>query len=259
MMVRININVADIRKEPQDNSERITQGLFNEIAEVMTDSDSWSRIKFLDGYEGWIRKAFISTYCKPYGEDSFVVALNLSPGYIQPNILSRVNGYFPYGCLVEGIDNGQFLEIKTERYGICFLNKTDLIEKSSLVTPPQKDEGRIVLEAEKFLGVPYLWGGRSFFGIDCSGFSQAIMKRFGIKLPRDSKDQIHEGSEINRKDIRTGDLLFFPRHVAISTSGDMLIHSSSSNGGVAYNSLDPKSPMYSENLDKTFITARRFF
>jgi cell wall-associated NlpC family hydrolase len=121
------------------------------------------------------------------------------------------------------------------------------------------DKDTLLNEAEKFLGAPYLWGGRSFFGIDCSGFVQTIVRRFGVELPRDTKDQIKCGEEIKRDQIHLGDLLFFPRHVALAISKMDFIHSSSSNGGVAFNSLDPANKIYSRHLDESFKTARRIF
>jgi cell wall-associated NlpC family hydrolase len=119
------------------------------------------------------------------------------------------------------------------------------------------DSAGISREAGKFIGAPYLWGGKSFFGVDCSGLTQMVMKRFGVDLLRDSRDQITQGIEVRRDDIRAGDLLFFPNHVGLAVTKDLMIHSTGRNGGVAYNSLDPDSPIYSEYHDKNFISARR--
>jgi cell wall-associated NlpC family hydrolase len=134
---------------------------------------------------------------------------------------------------------------------------TDVISPKTVSEGLALNADNLISEVEKFLGAPYLWGGRTFFGIDCSGFVQCIMRRFGVQLPRDSKDQRKKGTKISRSDIRAGDLLFYPGHVTLAVSDMMMIHSSGSNGGVAYNSLDPRSPLYNKFFDKNIETVRR--
>lgn len=152
---------------------------------------------------------------------------------------------------------GEFFKVSSERYGDIYIKRSDLSALADINIKYDSKSNELVMEAEKFLGAPYLWGGRSFFGIDCSGFAQTIMRRFGISLPRDTKDQINCGEDVKREDIKSGDLLFFPRHVTIAVSDTQMIHSSLSNGGVAYNSFDPQSRVYSKYLDESFVTARR--
>ncbi len=257
MISRININIADIRAEPKFQSERTSQTLFNEIVEVLDEQDGYLRVKSRDGYIGWIAAQFTSEYKKYESKKSYLVISNLAPGFAYPDIESARIVYLPYGCSLYGEEEDGFLKIITERYGEIYVRLGETLTLTSPLEPFRPNGDFIKNEAEKFLSAPYLWGGRSFFGIDCSGFVQTIMRRFGWELPRDTKDQINCGIKIDRKSIRNGDLLFFPRHVALAVSKREFIHSSSSNGGVAYNSLDPERPIYSEYLVKNFIVARR--
>jgi cell wall-associated NlpC family hydrolase len=129
---------------------------------------------------------------------------------------------------------------------------------------------------QRFVGVPYLWGGRTPFGFDCSGFAQAFLGFLGIHVPRDADKQFLAGCAVEGE-VQPGDLYFFgesrdedllpeapgapPRritHVAISLGSDMVIHSSGRAGGVAYNSFDPGSPFYQAWLAKGLAGARRF-
>ena len=259
MIGKININVADIRAEPRFQSERISQALFNEIAEILDKKDDYVYVKTGDGYEGWIAGQFLSEHQEGPGEKSYLVISNLASGYLAPDISSKRIVSIPYGCRLLGKFEGDYLGIQSERYGVFFIGAKDLlnIDESERALSLNKDT--LLNEAEKFLGAPYLWGGRSFFGIDCSGFVQTIARRFGVELPRDTKDQISCGKEINRDNITLGDLLFFPRHVALAISRTEYIHSSTSNGGVAFNSLDTQDKLYNRYLDESFKTARRIF
>jgi len=116
---------------------------------------------------------------------------------------------------------------------------------------------KLIAQAGKFLGVPYLWGGITPAGFDCSGMVQAVFRSFGIFLPRDTKDQISVGRKVERSDIRAGDLLFFKRHVALAVGKDRIIHASVGGGGVRINSLKATGNDYREDLDRDFVTARR--
>jgi hypothetical protein len=257
MKAIVNINVTDMRSEPDFHSERISQALFNEDVEILETGDEYCRVRSGDGYKGWIAGRFLSEYQKPTSEGPFLVASALAPALERNEPESRRVTSIPYGCSLYGKITENCLEVGSERYGSFFVSLSNLsgpgLENQTLIL----DKENLIRETEKFLGAPYLWGGRSFFGIDCSGYSQAIMRRFGVVLPRDTKDQIKSGRDVKRNEIKTGDLLFFPRHVTIAISDTLMIHSSLSNGGVAYNSLDGESPLYSEYLARTFISARR--
>jgi hypothetical protein len=254
---RININVADVRAEPRNRSERVSQALFYETVEVTGGTERFFKIVQQDGYQGWVKREFVSEHDGFVGQGPYTVSENLAAAYEKPDRSSRRITSIPYGCRLYGIESDGYLKTDSNRYGPIFVSLEDCIRPEILGNDIGIDSATIAGEAEKFLGAPYLWGGRSFFGIDCSGFVQTILKRFGISIPRDTKDQIKVGTEIRREDVRTGDLLFFPRHVTLALSKDLMIHSTPSNGGVAYNSLDPKSPIYSRYHDQSFITARR--
>jgi cell wall-associated NlpC family hydrolase len=113
---------------------------------------------------------------------------------------------------------------------------------------------------EQVMGTPYLWGGSSTFGFDCSGLVQFIFGLFGIRLPRNSSDQARAGRPVGGLDLlRPMDLVFFGdrgavNHVAIHVGDRMIIHAS---GHVKMESLDPESSLFRDDLARRFMVARR--
>jgi cell wall-associated NlpC family hydrolase len=102
--------------------------------------------------------------------------------------------------------------------------------------------GGVVATAKRFLGVPYLWGGRSGFAVDCSGFTNLVFGLHGIRLPRDADDQSWAGRAVARAAIRAGDLTFYgpssaPTHVALYVGSGTLIHAPSAGHPVSYVSV----------------------
>jgi hypothetical protein len=253
----INVNIADIKKEPRKHAERVSQALYNEIVDVLETNDNYARIRQRDGYEGWIRSYYLANDFNLTGSDSFIVDAYLAPAYEKPDRKSKRKTMFPYGCRLIGDVDKNFLRVESPRYGVIFVDSSDLLRENVGFFMVEPDSAGICREAGKFMGAPYLWGGKSFYGIDCSGLTQIVMRRFGVDLPRDSRDQMTRGIEVDRDNVRAGDLLFFPNHVGLAATKDLMIHSTGYNGGVAYNSLDPESPIYSEYHAENFIMARR--
>ena len=253
----INVNIADLKKEPRKHTDRVSQALYNEVVEIIKKSKTHVKIRQGDGYEGWIESYYLDDAIDFSGKSPFIVDNYLAPAYEKQDNNSDRKTMFPYGCRLQGSVEGDYLCVESKRYGIVYVELSDLIEEVPDLYAAKPDSASICREAGKFIGAPYLWGGKSFYGVDCSGLTQIVMKRFGINLFRDSKDQMTQGVRIDRQEVRAGDLLFFPHHVGLAVSKDLMIHSTNENGGVAFNSLNPESPIYSEYHDKNFIMARR--
>jgi cell wall-associated NlpC family hydrolase len=257
MSHRININIADVRDKGKFKSERTTQALYNENVEVLRSGDSYTKVKLYDGYVGYINKFFISEKPDDSGE-SFTIWATLTPAYSKPTPDSPVITLLPFAADIMAVaNNGDFVVIESPRYGQLFLKREDLIpsDKTPKLTAALIPD--LLNCAMRFMGVPYLWGGKSFFGLDCSGFVQVVYKYYGVKLPRDSKDQMKHGRKVFRDEIKPGDLIFFKKHVGIAISNFEYLHSSLSQGGVHINNLDPRKKGYIKFRDLTVRGIRR--
>lgn len=246
----IHLPVVPVRAEASDRSEQVNQLLFGELIRIEERNDKWARITSLhDDYSGWIdlkqfRKITQETADHLVQEQSYV-ALDL----INP--LRTVSGqvmHVPAGSSLPQFD-GFALGWEQERY--AFYGKT-VIAGSPAVS------GKVRELAERFTNVPYLWGGRSAMGMDCSGFTQVVFKLLGKKLRRDASQQVEQGTVVNFiEEAREGDLAFFDNeegrviHVGIVLENHKIIHAS---GCVRIDNLDhngiyqAETRKYSHNL-----------
>lgn len=190
------LSVVPVRKEPGDRYEMTTQWLFGETAHVLERTERWSLLRFdHDGYEGWVDNLQSQPTQAPMLADAVRAAepvvqvatthaiLQLPMGAVLP--AEAVNGPIPI----------------TGR--ITITGRTT----AELEGPPIE---RITTLAPLWLGAPYLWGGRTPWGVDCSGFIQALFLLGGVMLPRDAWQQAQAGTPMDLVDLsRTGDLAFF--------------------------------------------------
>jgi hypothetical protein len=245
--------VAPLRAEPSHRSEMISQLLFGELADPLDESGDFVKVKNrFDGYEGWCQRkqlakhaadcyTFVTRYVQTTTERVEVngTELMLSPGSV---------------CFVADSDEpfkvGPYsLKFKAGHSVNDFANKADAVE----------------YYARLFLGAPYLWGGRSTYGMDCSGLTQTVFKLAGITLPRDSGPQSREGSVVNLlQEAKKGDLAFFDNadgkivHVGILLGSDSILHASAN---VRIDPIDNYGIIHREEGDRThkLRIIKRFF
>ncbi|KAA3633418.1 MAG: NlpC/P60 family protein [Calditrichaeota bacterium] len=254
----VHKNIVDIWSHPKYNSERVNQALFCDTLRISSERSSFLRIIKEDGYTGWMDKRFV-TICSKNEINQFLKKRKYTVFSQTARIYNAPNDELPkmilYGTKLykERVQNNQIL-CKTPSMERFCLTKSSA---KPILSTKNNLNRKFVTEAKRFLDIPYLWGGISPFGFDCSGLVQTIAGQFGVEFPRDTKDQIKAGRMIEIQDIQTGDLLFFKRHVGFAIGKNRVIHSSVGGNGVRINSLDPKDKDFRKDLKETFQQARR--
>lgn len=256
-----NVNLLDLWMKPEFNSERGSQLMFGSVIRIGQSKNNYYKITEPDGYNGWADKRFIKLINKK-DYDKIIkstkkVIISKQAKIYNASLRTSVSPYYLYygtKVIARSQSNGysEIILPDTEAVYIKSNNIGSVSKKNSMIKSEQ-----IISEAKKFLGTPYLWGGVTTAGFDCSGLVQTILSRYGISFPRDTKDQIKVGSKISRENIKSGDLLFFKRHIGFAIGGDKIIHSSAGGNGVRINSLNTGQPDYREDLDRDFNQARR--
>ncbi|MBN2227841.1 MAG: C40 family peptidase [candidate division Zixibacteria bacterium] len=254
-------NVTDLRAHPIFRSERKSQLLLNETVTISSRQKGYLKVTLPDGYSGWVDEKAVYPIAKTAYKELQTAATHIVTG-ITARLVSDQGGYPIPPFLFYGTtlavkrrigQRGTISMPGGKQYQIAMSKITRAKEMKAF----RGDAGYILKEARRFLGVPYVWGGMTPFGFDCSGLVQTVFRMAGVALPRDSKDQMRCGNPVDHADIRPGDLLFFPGHVAIALGRGRIIHASLGEGGVAVNSLVPNTPGFRKDLYESFRTARR--
>lgn len=215
-----------VRAASDDRSEMTTQLLFGEVIEVIDVKNNWSLIRNMyDGYQGWVdTKQYTSL---PDEEAKTILNQNLvfTKEIITNlyNITTKKDVRLVFGSHLVNYNNGK-IRIGENEY---------LVRESPLALRVTTTADSIIEMAKKFIDSPYLWGGKTPFGVDCSGFTQSVFKVCGIVLKRDASQQVLQGDAIDFVgDIKPGDLAFFDNaqghiiHVGIMLDNQKIIHAS---------------------------------
>lgn len=226
------LSSVPMRKDASHRSEMVSQLLFGDLYDITEQSGSWLKIICMeDQYEGWIDADQSYMIDETERERILKSARFFSGELITPLIRENDNTIIQlsFGSVLYNIET---FSIGGHRFRCPFPVS---VEKFS------NPIHQIVFNARKCLHAPYLWGGKTVFGFDCSGFVQVIYRMSGISLPRDASQQRLAGNEISFADKQTGDLAFFGEekitHVGIVTDDNQIIHCS---GMVRTDKLQPE-------------------
>ena len=220
------LSAVPVRTRPAETAEMCTQMLFAQTAEVLDEHGSWAKIRIdVDGYEGYVDRKMISllsdenyeaVISAPYAVVCYPVAMAVSNANQTTIILTA-------GSRLPNYSNGKFSLL-----GVEFSISPELVALN-----PEYSEANILRSLPYFFNIPYLWGGKNSFGMDCSGFTQVFCSLFGINLPRDASEQAKMGEVIGFLDEAVvGDLAFFENsegnivHVGLLIGKDSVVHCS---------------------------------
>ena len=230
MFAICNLAIIPLRAEPSDRSEIVSQVLFGEHFEIIETQKQWSKIKLhFDKYEGWVDSKQYQTISEK----------NYNSLSQEPLILNF--------DLVEYVSNSSNLLLPVPLgASLAFLNhseiNTEAFEFDGLKISGEKSKLDLISTAYMYLNAPYLWGGKTPFGIDCSGFTQMVYKLNGFHLLRDASQQSTQGEALSFiEESEPGDLAFFDNeegkiiHVGIIMKNNYIIHAS---GKVRIDRLD---------------------
>jgi len=235
-----NLAIVPLRAEPSDRSEQVSQVLFGEAFEIIEWKERWAKITTAaDNYTGWIdRLQFAMLGHMAYKRLLQTPApITFKPVTQAWKILDNSVIYLPAGSSLAFLE-GTTSYIGDQKFEIIGeIGEPDLISNI----------------AKSYLNAPYLWGGRTHFGIDCSGFTQIVYKMIGIGLRRDASLQALDGTPVGGlAQVKLGDLAFFGAeenritHVGIMLNNGQIIHAS---GKVKIDTIDNEG-IYSKELKK---------
>lgn len=264
----VNVPVTDMRETPSDSAKVVSQAIYSERVDLITENAEWAQIQTSDGYQGWVKKiALFQTDNFPTTPNALIAKVNRCAAHLY-HVNDTEYGpikTLPFESRLEVIDqfgdlHGRWLKVRGVAGTLGYIQRGDIDLKNSKLTLQEALEF-----SKRFLDLPYTWGGRSSFGYDCSGFVQMVYRQMGIALPRDSKDQLKwEGfQEVALDSLQPGDLIFFgpaaPKvtHVVLYLGKDNFIHTSTKENKPYLRISHLVDPDWNGTGSLKFRTARR--
>lgn len=235
----VKVPAAPVRRKPKHQREMVNQLLFGEAVQILKEKGSlWVKVRSLfDKYEGWMTNTLLEEVQEEDAKtgDQFLTAEMLNMAFVN-----SIQTILPIGASLPGL---------RENKGVIGKIEYEFRGRSKKRTERQPDASLVAALTQQWLNAPYLWGGRTIFGVDCSGFVQVNYKMMGIDLPRDAWQQAQEGQPVTKiKDAVAGDLAFFDDkeeivHVGILLDESHIIHAS---GKVRIDTIDKKGIINSD-------------
>ncbi|TDN88163.1 SH3 domain-containing protein [Salegentibacter sp. 24] len=229
----VKISVANLRDEPKHSAQLVTQATLGLPLKVYKKQGSWYYVQTPEGYLAWVDYGGIENmsqeaFSQWKSFDKLIFTEPTGNSYIEPNSDAQTVSDLVAGNILELVgEQNKFYEVKYPDGKKAFVKKANAQPYDDWITSLGQTEEDLVATSKKLMGIPYLWGGTSPKGVDCSGYTKTIFFLNGMVIPRDASQQIKTGevvdSEKNFDNLVKGDLLFFGKPATDSTS-ERVIH-----------------------------------
>ncbi len=280
----VNLSVANLRTQPRNQAEMATQLLMGTPVDLLHRQGANYRVRTPEGYIAWIPASAVTPKTTEEAwawndSDKVIFTSDYGFAYRDANDQSqRISDLVLGNILVGGAASDGYIAVTYPDGRTGFVREDQVRPFDEWLTTRELLPENILAVAERMIGVPYLWGGTSNKGLDCSGFTKTAYYMNGLVIPRDASQQVLTGEPIDvltdgktdpakiLANLQPADLLFFAEakeenpnaritHVAIYKGNGEFIHAS---GLVRINSFLPEAPNFDEHQNRTLVTARRY-
>ena len=266
----VSLSVANLRSKPAHSSELVSQAIMGTPVRLLKESEDWLLIQTPDRYIAWTNKSAVQQLSQQAMVDwrnaSRMIYTSTSGTIYQDDQQSEVQSDLVAGAIVVRLSEKLNLaKVGLPDGRVGYVNRMDWLDFKQWKDTVTLAGNRMITTGKKFLGFPYLWGGTSSKGLDCSGFVKTVCFLNGVILERDASQQVKHGVELDPASgwdkLQKGDLLFFGSkqpyrvtHVGMYIGEGEFIHES---GFVHINSLDKNSTLFNNDLAAKLLGARR--
>jgi cell wall-associated NlpC family hydrolase len=274
----VSVSVCNVRSNPRHPAEMVTQAMMGMVVRLLKKHGGWYYAQLPDNYLGWLEESALKVTAEA-GVESWRSARKVITTAIftfvreRPSASSQPVSDAVAGALLKQLKStGQWIAVELPDSRKGYIEQSSVDEFSHWKKTRKLTPENIEATARSMMGIPYLWGGTSPKGMDCSGFTKTVFRLNGLELSRDANQQaaggeaVETGSDFEK--LKKGDLLFFGRkagaersenisHVGIYLGKKEFIHTPGG-AGVKLNSFDSSAPNYNEGELKRYVRARRY-
>ena len=272
----IDVSVANLRGDSKHSSELVTQATLGTPVKIWKRTEEWYYIQTPDDYLSWVDHGGITTMNESEfnnwkNSEKIIFTKAYGNSHAKPDLNSNPVTDLVTGAVLEFLeDSGDFYKVRYPDGKEAYIFKDHAKNYGEWLQNLEPDGESLTRVSEKLMGLPYLWGGTSAKGVDCSGFTKTIYFMNGVVIPRDASQQIKEGTLVDDESdfskLEVGDLLFFGRpatdstsekvvHVGMWIGNNEFIHSS---GDVHISSVDDKAENFDEFNKSRYLRTKRY-
>ncbi|MBL1408485.1 C40 family peptidase [Sphingobacterium faecale] len=281
----VNLSVANLRTKPGHASEMASQAILGTQVDILQKSNGEYRVRTPEGYISWVPTSSLvpmtTAELQQWKNRKKIVYTNdFGKAYSKPDVKSiRISDLVYGNILALEKESSQFYEVAYPDGRIGYVPKDEALTLQDWITSRNLTPDNVLNSAKSMLGLPYLWGGTSVKGVDCSGFTKTAFFMNGYVIPRDASQQVlvgetvdilgqdgHFDAEKALKNLKPADLLFFAAgkasnpnarvtHVALYMGNGEFIHSA---GTVRVNSMLKDASNYDDFQTRTVVAAKRY-